>query len=120
MVFVRVFCPGPHSAEHAPHSLQFGDSWHATGEGGGGGGGLGDIEGPGENPDGEGPGERVGEGPGDKVGEPLTQVDQLLKEFKTNVFDMMLEGLHTVNPPARVPALVPDGHNPELIAKDPF
>jgi hypothetical protein len=106
MVFVRVFCPGPHCVEHALHSLQFGDIWHATGEGGGGGGGgveIGDIEGPGERP------------------VPLRQVDHLLKEFKTNVFDIIPEGLHTMNPPLEGPvAVVPDGHDPDLIAKDPF
>jgi hypothetical protein len=94
------------------------------GAGGGGGVEIGDIiEGPGENPDGEGPGEGPGEGLGEGPGEGLgeRQVDHLLKEFKTNVFDIIPEGLHTMNPPFAGPvAVVPDGHDPDLIAKDPF
>jgi hypothetical protein len=45
----------------------------------------------------------------------------LLKDFKTIAFDINIVGLHTVNPPLAGPAeVVPDGHDPELIDKDPF
>jgi hypothetical protein len=43
-----------------------------------------------------------------------------LKDFRTIAFDMRFEGWHTVNPPPVPAAVLPVGHDPELIATAPF